>query len=167
MKLVPPILNYGQSFDYVFQEDILFLSDWEKLLKVASWAQHSSHRFPIAAGIFKTRKAADIGVNKASDSPQLFPNRKSLHAEICAIKRAGIEGACGATIYVARLNKDKSSMLLAKPCLYCIKEMFYYELSRVVYSVDDHSAVAFKLSTVTSPFLEPVEKNKYGQKAYN
>lgn len=162
MKLISPVLNYGESFDYLFHEDSLFLSDWDKLLRVAAWAKSSSHRFPIAAGIFKTRKAVVISVNRECHaSSKLFPNRKSHHAETLAIRKAG--NACiNATLYVARLNKDKTSMLLAKPCLYCLVNMFHTQIARVVYSVDDHSATAFRLSTVSSPFLEKIEKNKYG-----
>jgi cytidine deaminase len=146
-------VRYGNSFDYSYVVDDVSMNDWNKLLRTASLAKSSTHRFRIAATVVKGRKPISRSVNRYKSHPFVPPRRFSLHAEVAALMN--VTDPNGATLYVARLDSE-NRLAPAKPCVFCVSYMRDLGIDRVVYSVSPNSCESFHLTMVTSKlFVEP------------
>ncbi len=144
------ILNYGESFDYSFEELDLSLTDWTRLLKAAKVAERSYHDFRVGCVVAKKNKIYSESVNKRTTHPNLYPNRQSIHAEINALKL--VHNPKNSTVYVARLGKS-GIFNQSLPCLYCIDAMTLLGVSKIVCTMTSTTATSFRLSSVRSPHL--------------
>jgi len=149
--MLSAVLDYGNSFDYTFEQEVLSLRDWSRLLHAGKIARKSKHRFRLGCVVVKSKRVYATAVNKAKSHPELFPNRMSVHAEIAALSK--MQDAQGATVYVARLGQTEDTFRVALPCLYCIDVMLTRGITKVVCTLDDNTAVSFKLSSVKSSYL--------------
>lgn len=151
MELIQEYLGYGNSYIYDYVSDGMRLSDWQRILATARIAETSTHRFPIGAAVYRRRKPVASAVNVRKTSPRMFPNRESVHAEMCALNK--LVDPAGSTVYVARLDKQ-GCLASAQPCLYCVIEMQKLNIDRVVFTKSSTSADSFHLNMVSSPLVK-------------
>lgn len=149
--MLTQVLDYGNSFDYTYDNDPLSLQDWQRLLRAGKIAQKSDHRFRLGAVLTKGSRIYASSANKTKSHPKLFPNRMSVHAEMAVL--AKVKDVKDTTVYVARLGQHSDAFRLALPCLYCIDAMRAEGVYRVVCTIDDRSATSFKLNSIRSEYL--------------
>lgn len=102
------------------------------LIKHATKARHRQHKH--AAMVLNGSNTISIGWNHSS-----------VHAEHAAINRAWRTGTAGATMVVIRIRKD-GSVGMSRPCEQCVIRLINAGIKKVVYSDNDGSLKAFKLS---------------------
>ena len=104
----------------------------------------------IAAGIVYKNRFVSIGFNEMKTHPMAAKYGRNkdaiyLHAEVSAIRNAirhmSEEDMSRATLYVARVKKDRPGGVFipgnAKPCIGCARAIAEFNLARVVYSHED------------------------------
>ena len=96
-------------------------------------AELSTCRMKHGAVIVRGGSVLSLGINKFKNNPQfiLDYDECSTHAEIDAIRRAG--DCKGATIYVARVNKQ-SQTRLSRPCNRCYTAIKTAGIKKIVFT---------------------------------
>lgn len=103
-------------------------------------ATKSDLRHKHGAVVVKSGRVLGMGYNKHRNSPSVIMEGRhrldcGYHAEAVAIKEAG-EKARGATIFVARINRNGSD-LLSKPCENCQKLIEESGIKNVIFTRSD------------------------------
>lgn len=87
--------------------------------------------------IVKGGSVKGLGINKYTNNPfNVSPehmDRRSVHAEVAAIRNAG-GSVRGATIYVARIN-NRGETRFSAPCQECQLEMAKYGIRKAVWTL--------------------------------
>lgn len=83
--------------------------------KLARHSQHPKHK--VGAVIVRRGVVLGVGYNKMRTHPKSATPHRRTHAELSAVLNARCD-LSGATIYVARINKNEVPAL-AKPCPAC------------------------------------------------
>ena len=108
-----------------------------RYLKLAkNVAMSSNERMKHGAVIVKGGRVLSVGINKFRNHPLIIPSHQvktscSVHAEIDALRK--IKNANGATIYVARINKEGVSRL-SRPCKYCYDAIRSAGITKIIYT---------------------------------
>lgn len=119
----------GSSVQQMSQKDIYLLN------KAMGLALSSQEKHRHGAVITKKGKIVSWGVNSLRNLPAVCSNPKAeagRHAEREAIRRANTDLE-GATIYVARINKN-GNPLMSKPCAACQKAIDKAGIKRIFYT---------------------------------
>lgn len=100
-------------------------------------ATKSIMRHKHGAVVVKSGRVVGLGYNKARNHPDVVTEGRhrvecGYHAEAVAIKEAG-KNARGATIFVARINRQGED-LLSKPCELCQKTIEESGLKSVIFT---------------------------------
>lgn len=149
-KVLSERIDHTNGFDYDYISDEVSIGDWRKILRAATIAENSKHRFRIGAVVVRSRKPIATSCNEKTSHPLVPPYRFSFHAEAKAL--SSVQNPKGTTVYVARLDAfDK--LILARPCLYCISLMLDLDVDRVVFSSGPNACDSFHLSSVKSALL--------------
>ena len=104
-------------------------------------ATKSDLRHRHGAVVVKSGRVLGMGYNKARNAPHVVMEGRhrldcGYHAEYVAIRDAG-EKARGATIFVARVNKNGDD-LLSKPCDNCQKLIVESGIKSVIFTYSHH-----------------------------
>jgi len=78
------------------------------------------------------------GINSDRNNPNLVADPKTqaaVHAEVAAIRAAGNTDLRGATLFVARANRQGEARM-SKPCENCQKAMKARGIKKVIYTID-------------------------------
>lgn len=101
-------------------------------------ARKSNYKQKVGAVIYDKNTILSEGHNsvnrfcrKIKSKYREWPN--SLHAELDAVLRSK-KDLKGATILVVRINNSES-LMLAKPCSYCMSYLLHVGIKRVIYSI--------------------------------
>lgn len=111
------------------------------IAKALKQANNSQYRQRIGAVIVKGNRVISTGHNQLRGHGSIKSSHwdNSLHAEIHAvinaIKRVGIEGIKGSTIFVARIKRD-GSQGLALPCKDCFRVLHEFKIKRIVFTTE-------------------------------
>lgn len=103
-------------------------------------ASSSTERQRHGAVIVKSGRVLSVGVNTFRNHPQTVsdPNtQSSYHAEHMAIKATSTD-ITGATMYVARINRNGKGALSA-PCKHCYQKLVEAGIKRAVWSGDNNT----------------------------
>jgi len=116
--------------------------------KVAESSCYPDYRH--GAVLVKGNKIRSLATNK--NSHVSFGNRfrqrncghATHHAELGCILGLDRAVTMGSTIYVVRIGKN-GEFRMSKPCPMCHQALSHVGVRRVVYSIDEHTAGAYKL----------------------
>lgn len=107
----------------------------EQAIRVALTSQHK--KWQLGAVLVRGSTFLSSAPNKFRNHPWVNHLHATRHAEMEAIRKC-LNGTRGATIYVARVDKDGHPRM-ARPCPRCMKELYLAGVREVVYTVDDGS----------------------------
>ena len=107
----------------------------EQAMRVAQTSQHK--KWQLGAVMTRGSKFLSSAPNKFRNHPWINHLHATRHAEMEAIRKC-LNGTRGATIYVARADKDGLPRM-ARPCSRCMKELYLAGVREVVYTTDDGS----------------------------
>jgi deoxycytidylate deaminase len=112
-------------------------------------ARTSDHKFRVGSAILKGRRILSVGTNKSKTSPFIHKKIDSrslvdrLHSEMACIMKAGSQ-LNGATIYIARLNKDGTTNM-SRPCRLCMMLIREAGIKKAFYTIGDDSWEELKI----------------------
>jgi deoxycytidylate deaminase len=102
-------------------------------------AETSKCRIRHGAILVRGGSVLSCGTNRDRNCPSVFDNshdksrHSSLHAEMAAIKKASTTSLVGATIYVARVNKQGLPRM-SRPCNHCYVEILRAGIKEIVFT---------------------------------
>ncbi|MGW1076737.1 deaminase [Streptomyces sp. NPDC002537] len=106
-------------------------------------AKRSTHRFRVGSVLIRGGRVIAASSNRKRNSPRTDFRHSTFHAEEMVLRRA--TRTRGAVLYVARLGADERP-LLAKPCPRCQQHIARSGISKVYYTDNDGSVVAWKMT---------------------
>ena len=116
----------------------------------AKAAEQSGHdTFRHGAALIKGGSILNVSANSDNHSSfgQRFrssPGPATHHAELACILGIDKSSTTGATVYVARINKN-GKWRMSKPCSMCHEAMKFAGIKKVVYTISDNEWGVYKL----------------------
>ena len=112
----------------------------ERFLTIAINLARSSNagRYRHGAVVVKGGRILSTGINKVRNHPDVLSSKEEvkseshIHAEIDAIRK--VSNLDGAKIYVARLNKNGTSVGLSRPCDSCYDKIVEVGITKIIYT---------------------------------
>ena len=120
-----------------YAKGILSKSEKAHLARAVNVAKTSTENNLHGAVIVRGGRVLAVGVNSFRNDPNTVstPKRESsIHAEIAALKAMG-NTAKGATIYVARVNRQGEERM-SKPCTNCMDAIVKAGIKKIIYTVE-------------------------------
>lgn len=116
-------------------------SDRQALNKAITVAELSDCHFRHGAVIRKNGNTVAVGVNYNINDPAFLDNdvaaeHAAVHAEVAALNACKKMNLSGATLYVARINKNGEPRM-SKPCARCQKAIRERGIKKVIYTIEN------------------------------
>jgi len=109
---------------------------WLRFAKNIS--KHSDYRIQVGCVITKGNKPISVGFNKAKyHKVYANPWRKTIHAEVSAIRTSGKDYIKNSTAYIYR-EKKNGNPGMARPCEDCMKRLIEFGVRTIYYSTDTY-----------------------------
>lgn len=101
-------------------------------------SKHSKYRIKVGCVITKGNHPISVGFNKAKYS-KLYGNpwRKTIHAEVSAIRTSGREYIKNSSAFIYRETCD-GNPAMARPCADCMSRLISFGVKTIYYSVTEY-----------------------------
>jgi len=109
------------------------------LKRALAVASTSTVRQRHGAVIAQGPRVLAVGVNSMRTDPMNCSDPRSqasFHAEVAVLRQLRGRDLSGATLYVARMNRNQAAAM-SRPCLACSAMIEYAGVSKVVYTTDE------------------------------
>jgi deoxycytidylate deaminase len=101
-------------------------------------SKHSKYKIKVGCVIAKGNRPISVGFNKVKYN-KLWANpwRKTLHAEVNAIRTSGKDYVKNTTAYIYR-ETAKGIPAMARPCDDCMQKLINFGVKKIYYSIPDY-----------------------------